>query len=77
MAAATYATAASVQLAGKNGYCRRDEEGPGKSAIDSIWRPGLGSRQWRWTGATSLNGLTPIEFAIRPTAGQNTSGLYL
>ena len=26
---------------------------------------------------TSLNGLTPIEFATRPTEGQNTSGLYL
>jgi len=26
---------------------------------------------------TSLNGLTPIEFATRPAEGQNTSGLYL
>src|SRR6185312_967168 len=30
--------------------------GPGKTAIDSIWRPGLGSRQWRWTGAKCLIG---------------------
>ena len=25
---------------------------------------------------TSLNGLTPIEFATRPTEGQNANGLY-